>query len=234
MDGGKRALLAILMLGVVSCLLFAPLQAQRTTTEDPFVAVVVKVTQPVLIQRANADNLIPLKQDDRLYPGDRIVCGEGGRASIIFADTAVEIKLLPDTEVTFQGQRTNGGVVKRLFLQLGNLLTHVLRGEMEVVTPSCIASVKGTQWWTTVNRAAQTLVVVLEGNVEVQNRASGATELVGAGNTATSTPDGQLLIESTTNSDLPADSTGQQPGSLEIEFEDESGQSKTLHIEFDR
>jgi len=220
----------------VTGFLFSPLllTAQNPPAGDPFVAVVIKVAQPVLIQRADADEEAPLHRDARLYPGDRIVCGDGGRASLIFSDSAVELKLLPHTELVLQGRRTNGGVVKRLFLQIGRLLTEVVRGDMEVVTPTSVASVKGTRWWTTVETSARTIIVVLEGNVQLQNRTSGQVEIVSAGSTAVSTATGEIEIAPTKDSDLPEDSSDNEQGSLDIEFEDGSGESKTLHIEFNR
>ena len=223
---------AILCLGWLAFLPSA--YAQDRPAADPFVAVVARVTPPVLLQRAGADALSPLKQDDRLYPGDRVATQEGGHASIIFADNAVELKLIPNTELTIQGQRGSGGIVKRIYMEIGRLLTRVLEGEMEVVTPSCVASVKGTQWWTTVDRAQMTQVIVLEGEVMVENRSSGAVNLVSAGNTATSSPTGGQTVAPTQAQEIPQEPPGTDQGSLQIEFENDSGQSKTLYIDFDR
>jgi hypothetical protein len=208
--------------------------SQDRPAADPFVAVVARVTPPVLLQRAGADALVPLKQDDRLYPGDRVVSEEGGHASIIFADNAVELKLIPNTELTIQGQRGSNGIVKRMYMEIGRLLTRVLEGEMEVITPTCVASVKGTQWWTTVDRAQVTQVIVLEGEVTVENRSSGAINLVSAGNTATSSPTGGQTVAPTQAQEIPQAPPGSDQGSLQIEFESNSGQSKTLYIDFDR
>lgn len=210
------------------------LAAQTNQTADPFVAVVRKVTGPVRIQRAGAGQEVLLKADARLYPGDRLFCGKGGQASLIFSDSAVELKLSPDTELTLEGQRSQVGLIKRVFLHLGRLLTNVLRGDMEVVTPTSVASVKGTRWWTTVEATQLTRIVVLEGEVEVENRVSGQVETVSAGNTASSAAAGELEVAPSKDSDLPEDPSGSQQGSLDIEFENGSGESKTLRIEFDR
>jgi hypothetical protein len=211
-----------------------PVSAQVRTAADPFVAVVAKVTPSVLLQRADTDALQPLKQDDRLYPGDRLFAEENGYASIIFADNAVELKLLPNSELTFQGQRTNGGILKRLYLQLGRVLTRVSGGEMEVITPTCVASVKGTQWWTTIDRALITQVIVLEGEVTVENRSSGTVNVVSSGNTATSAPTGGQTVTPTQQQEVPQEPPGSGQGSMQIEYENGSGQTKSLNIEFDR
>lgn len=230
-----RRLKFLLALPVLTILaLPAVLAAQPAAAADPFVAVVTQISPLVTVQRANSDRAVPLKADDRLYPGDRIICGEGGRASLIFADTAVELKLLPDSELTLQGQRNNGSIVKRLYLRIGKLLTRVVRGDMEVVTPTCVASVKGTRWWTTVDRTEVTQVIVLEGEVKVQNRISGTTNLVGVGNTATSNPGGLQQVGPSPKDEIPSESTTPDKGSLEIDFNDGSGHTKTLQIDFDR
>ncbi len=216
----------------LTCLLPRCLEAQPSTSADPFVAVVLKVVPPVLMQRAGTNQQIPLQQDNRLYPGDRLAAGEGGQASIVFADNAVEIKLHSNSELIFQGQRSSSGLVKRLFLQIGNLLTEVLRGDMEVVTPTCVASVKGTQWWTTVDLSAQTAVIVLEGQVQVRNPVSGTVAQVSAGNTATSTLTGSLEVAPSDESQIPGGAQLEK-SSLDIEYQDGSGETKTLHIEFE-
>lgn len=206
----------------------AQLAAQNQADEDPFIAVVMKVTPPVQLRRADGEELVPLQRDDRLYPGDHIICGDGGYASLIFADSAVELKMYPNTELTMQGQRTSRNIIKRVFLPVGQLLSRVVSGDMGVVTPTAVASVKGTEWWTMVEPSTLTRVIVTEGQVNVEHRVTGETEVVSAGNTAVATPEGELEVSPTEESPEP------EHGSLDIEFEDDSGQKKTLHIEFDR
>jgi hypothetical protein len=218
----------------LSAYLAGTCEAQTAGAADAFVALVLRVKPPTLVQRNQSRQTVPLQQNDRLYPGDRVICGDGGQASIIFGDTAVEIKLTANSELIFQGQRTSDGITKRIFLQMGRMLTQVFRKDMEVVTPTCVASVKGTKWWTTVDRSQQTQVIVLEGEVRVENPISGIVEMVSAGNTATCDQTGSLKVAKTSSSEIPEESPGSQQGSLDIKFEDGSGQSRTLHIEFDR
>ncbi len=227
-----RSLLALII--VLGCLLRPSITgAQAQSGEDPFIAVVLKVTPPVQLRRADREEFVPLKMDDRVYPGDRIVCSEGGYASLIFADSAVELKLYPDTDLTMQGQRTSGSILKRIFLPIGQLLTKVTRGDMEVVTPTSVASVKGTEWWTFVDATTLTQIIVIEGRVQVEHRATDETEIVTGGTTAVTTPEGELKVNPTQEFEAPEE-PGEGKSNLEIEFEDESGQTKTLKIEFER
>ena len=214
-------------------LMVATAFSQQPADEDPFIAVVLKVTSIVQVQSSDKEELVSLKKDDRLYPGDRIVCGDDGYASLIFADTAVELKLYPNSDLTLQGARTSSSIVKRIFLPIGKLLLKVLRGDMEVVTPTSVASVKGTEWWTLVESAGLTKVIVLEGEVEVEHRETGETVVVEAGNTAVSTSAGELEVTPTDESEIPNQEV-EDRGTLDIEFQDGSGEIRTIHIEFEK
>ena len=226
---------SIIIMAVIACFWYPEqISAQNQADEDPYVAVVIKVTPPVQLRRSGTENLVPLERDVRLYPGDRIICQEGGFASLVFADNAVELKLYPNSEFNLEGQRTDRSIVKRVFLGIGRLLTKVTRGSMQVVTPTSVASVKGTEWWTMVDRTTLTQIVVLDGEVEVQHRATGETQVVGAGNTAVLTPEGVLEVEPTGEFEVPKEPGEPDQGSLEFEFEDASGERKTLRIEYNK
>lgn len=225
-----RSILALLI--ILSSLL-RPSISQAQSSDDPFIAVIQKVTQPVKLRRAGKEDIVDLKTDDRLYPGDRIVCEEGGFASLIFADSMAELKLYPGTDVTMQGQRTSSSIMKRIFLPIGQLLTKVTRGDMEVVTPTSVASVKGTEWWTLVDATTLTQIVVMEGSVQVEHRTTTETEVVTAGTTAVTTPEGELRINPTEDFQAPEEPR-EGKSQLEIEFEDRQGQKKTMKIEFEQ
>jgi hypothetical protein len=229
----RRIHTAVLVLLSVVCLVISA-TAQPTQPKDNYVAVVIKVTPPAMLTRSNAPKPIPLQKDVRLYPGDQIYCGENGFASMIFADNAVEQKILANTTITLQGTRTDQGVVKQIFLSIGRVLTSVFNSDMSVITPTSVASVKGTKWWTLVDSATKTEVMVVEGNVRVESRISGAVEIVSAGNTAYITPVGVINVSPSIENQIPSETQNGQQGSLEIEFQDAAGSTRTLQIDFDR
>ncbi len=225
----------LLLTVILGCLLVPSYpSAQDVSGEDPFIAVVLKVTPPVQVRRSDKEEFTPLSRDDRLYPGDRIVSAENGYASLLFADSAVELKLYPNSDLTLQGKRSNTSIIKRIFLPIGRLLSKVHRGDMEVVTPTSVASVKGTEWWTLVESSTLTRIIVIVGEVEVEHRTTGEKTMVSAGNTAVTTPAGELDVTPSEETEVPEESGEPDNGSLDIEFEDGSGQTKTLHIEFER
>ncbi|MCX6639349.1 MAG: FecR domain-containing protein [bacterium] len=208
--------------------------AQTPQAADNFVAVVVKVVPSVQLIHGVDQKSVPLQKDTRLYPGDQIICGDKGYVSLIFADNAVEQKLYPNTTITLQGQRGKTDVTKRIFLSIGRVLTRVLHGDMEIITPTSVASVKGTKWWTQVDTSNQTQIIVLEGNVKMQNRATGVEKIISAGNTAITTQAGGIQVTPSLDDEIPDESQSQDQGSLEIEFQDDSGSTRMLHIDFDR
>lgn len=230
-----KARLTLFVTVIWGCLLIPSCShAQNLSDEDPFIAVVLKVTPPVQIRRSDKEEFTSLSRDNRLYPGDRIVCGENGYASLLFADSAVELKLYPNSDLTLQGKRSSTSIIKRIFLPIGRLLSKVHRGDMEVVTPTSVASVKGTEWWTLVESSTLTRIIVIAGEVEVEHRTTGEKTLVSAGNTAVTTPAGELDVTPSKETEIPEEPGEPNNGSLEIEFEDGSGETKTLHIEFER
>ncbi len=202
--------------------------------DDQALAVVNKVSTQVQLRRSDREELVPLHVDDKLFPGDRIICGENGYASLMFIDTAAELKLYPNSDLTLQGKRDAEGIIKRIFLPVGKLLTKVLKGKAEVVTPTAVASVKGTKWWTLVGSVSETQVIVLEGEVQVQHRATEELVLVSYGNTAVSSSDGTLVVVQTDEETVPEESVDRERGDIEIEFEDDSGEKKTIHIEYEK
>ena len=209
-------------------------RAEVSPGEDLAIALVNKVSSQVHVRRSDREELVPLQVEDKLFPGDRIICGERGYASIMFIDTAAELKLFPNSDITLQGKRDAEGIVKRIFLPVGKLLTKVLKGKAEVVTPTAVASVKGTKWWTLVESADETQVIVLEGEVQVQHRATEEMVLVNHGHTGISSSDGALSVVLTREENIPDESIERESGKIEIEFEDESGEKKTIQVEFDK
>jgi ferric-dicitrate binding protein FerR (iron transport regulator) len=103
-----------------------------------------------------------------------------------------------------------------------------------VVTPTAVASVKGTKWWTVVESARETRVMVLEGDVQVQHRATEEVVLVSSGHTGISSSEGTLAVIKTDETMIPEESGELERGDIEIEFEDASGEKKTIHIEYEK
>jgi hypothetical protein len=195
------------------------------------IAVVVKASGEVTIQTAAGSADEALKQGMRLNDGDRIFTGEEGRAVMVYTDDRSQLKMLPNTELVIHARRTNERVDKEVALDLGTIWTKVTRqkGEFVISTPTSVASVKGTAWWTKLDGAGQTTIVTEEGRVGLKNLNTGDEIDVPMGSTGESY-DEKLVVHDT----IPDDVDDLERGELiRIELPITDGdQSRTLIIEY--
>ncbi|TKJ41754.1 hypothetical protein CEE37_04075 [candidate division LCP-89 bacterium B3_LCP] len=223
---------AIIILVMVTLAVSGDCQSQNEDNAEFHLATVLKVIPPVQVRHFDTEEFAELKQDDLIFPGDRIVCSDGGYAALLFSDSAVELKLFPNSELTLQGQSGEDGFLKRLFLPVGILWTKLFRGNLEVITPTSVASVKGTEWWTIVESTSQTRVVVIVGEVEVKHRITGISERAAENTTAITTPSGEIDLTPTEEFIPPKIPSVEKNQTLEIELEDSTGQKKTIIIKY--
>jgi ferric-dicitrate binding protein FerR (iron transport regulator) len=193
------------------------------------IAVIVKTQGKVTMTRLDADP-VEIKRGQRLQDGDKLVTGKKSFAALRFIDDASLVRVGENTVCTVHGQKSNNQVAKNIALEAGALLSRVrqLKGKFQVSTPTSVASVKGTEFIAEHKSNPGTYYFGEEGEVEVTNEAG--TMMLEAGFTvyvasATSMPE-----KWKTKSDEKPDFEGTVPPAdeFEIEFEDESGQKKTL------
>jgi len=224
-----------LLLGSVLLLtIFTNNRTVAANHKSDAIAFVAQLTPPVQIRRADREEFVLASKDDRLFPGDRIRCGKVGYANVIFIDSGVELILLPQTDLTLQGKEGDEGLIRRMFLNMGKLLTRVLNGELDVVTGTTVASVKGTTWWTMVDEDQTTTVYVLEGDVQVENRISGSSVVVSKSMKAVTDTEGSIQVQTFQESVLPEiPAIGPEQRQIEIDFENEEGNLKKVRIQFE-
>ena len=194
------------------------------------VAVVVKASGEVKLYR-EGDAEAALKTGMRLADGDRVRTGEEGRAVLVFTDDRSQLKLQPLTELTLHVDRGGDGVRKEVEMDLGTLWTQVSgQGSgFRVATPTSVASVKGTAWWTRVGGDGMTTVITEEGIVNLHNLRSNESRDVVMGYTGVSR-EGSVSLRETT----PADTGGLERGQLKtirIPVTD-GGEERVLIIEY--
>jgi ferric-dicitrate binding protein FerR (iron transport regulator) len=113
-----------------------------------------------------------LQTGDHIRPGQFIVTGPDGYALFKVADGST-FEVFPNSRVTF---RDNAGNWKDLLdLLLGRIKVHIQKwggqpNPNRVHTPTAIISVRGTVFDITVEDSDTTLVLVEEGQVEVEHR----------------------------------------------------------------
>jgi hypothetical protein len=221
--------LIFIMLTLSMCNLFA--------SADKAIALTMKVTGEVMHRKSGADKATPLKFGTPLDDGDWISTSEDGFAILIFADDKSQIKLRPNTEVVIKGKRdADANISKRIEMEIGEVFSKVKqqRGTLEIVTPTSVASVKGTEFWIIVNEDGTTEILTLEGLVELMNRVSGKTVDVSQGNTGTSDANGGNNVTPTGPSDTPPEpeSDMEIPEKIEIDVRDKDGRNRTIIIQY--
>ncbi len=194
------------------------------------VAVVVKSSgQVTLLREGESDSA--LQQGMRLADGDRVRTGEDGRAVLVFTDDRSQLKLQPQTELTLHVDRAGDGVRKEVEMDLGTLWTQVTGegGGFRVATPTSVASVKGTAWWTRVGGAGETTVITEEGIVNLRNLRSNESRDVVMGFTGVS-QGGDVNLRETTGADT-GDLERGQLKTIRIPVSD-GGEERVLIIEY--
>lgn len=211
-------------------LLLALLLAGLASAANESIALVVKASGEA-VKVASDKSESPLNTGMRLNDGDRLRTGADGRVVLIFTDDKSQLKLVPDTRIVLKGNRQGRAVEKEVEMELGTLWTRVSRGNtgLRIATPTSVASVKGTAWWTKVFEGGRTEVITEEGIVNLLSKESGEDVDVGLGQTGSSDPNGAEVGPTDTE-----DLEGLERGTLKtitIPLE-EDGQRRTLTIEY--
>ncbi len=218
--------LVILLSGVLT----QPLMASEK------IAVATKVTGIVEFERGDI-GFLKMKPGVILEVGDRIRTGKNGFAAIIFIDDKSALKVKENTEMVIKGYRSTEAISKKINLDGGTMRAQVSKqrqGDFIVQTSVSVASVKGTDFWMISNAQSGDQVIGLDGFVTFINLITGDSIDVTGGITGLSTSDGSIQAFKTDPAMVPTDPTGSlnQPSKFEIEFQNPSGKTKSLILEY--
>ncbi|MCF6237541.1 MAG: FecR family protein, partial [Candidatus Marinimicrobia bacterium] len=123
-------------------------------------------------------------------------------------DDKSQVKLRENTEVAVGLVEDYGSSSYRVRLEYGQALTKYAKGadfEFQLHTPTSVASIKGTEFWTITDPETGDQVIVLEGVVDVMNNLTGMMSTAGAGETVTSGTDGYIESGVTPEGTIPED-----------------------------
>lgn len=174
-------------------LLFGVASAQAATES---IAIALSVHGTVEVNEG-PDQWAPLAFGAVLNDSDQVRTGADGFLALAFTDDGTQIKLRPNTSVMLGATRAeNIALAKKVSLQVGELLSDVKqqKGTMEVETPTSVASVKGTEFWTLVDGSGGTTIITTEGLVGLYNIISGTSMDVPAGQYGTSSASGRISV----------------------------------------
>lgn len=193
------------------------------------IAFVLKVVGIANIKTANAD-WAPLKKGSRVNSGDRIRTQDNALVSLVFLDDKTMMKIRANSDVEIKGEKKEKGVSKELYVSVGELWSKVTPhgAGYRVETPSGVAAVKGTEFYTVVDNLGQTFIFGVEGLVQLLNELGEV--LVGKGQMGFAKKGDKP--SSSSSGQIPDWALADEEQDLNIEFQNSEGQKKTLKIRF--
>jgi len=139
-----------------------------------------------------------LKISDKLFNGDEVETKAQSYAAIQFEDKSSIIKLFPNTILNIHTEKSGKKYNKKSLLKMGELWAKVEKGsgKFEIETPTTVASVKGTEFIINVARDGKTELLTIKGEVLFQNKKTGVSQSVTAGQRGIISRDQPIQIES--------------------------------------
>ena len=142
---------------------------------------------------------------ESLFNQDLIKTGKDGFTKFVYLDDGSAIKIHKNSEVYIQGDIDKRKIIKQINISTGKLKLDIENqqlAEFKIVTPTSVASIKGTRFWVDVNGKKGDVFHGLSGIVEITNNITGNKIELTENTTATSLPDGTLEIKKTINREL--------------------------------
>tara|TARA_Y100001970_G_scaffold279579_1_gene387175 strand:- start:17 stop:787 length:771 start_codon:yes stop_codon:yes gene_type:complete len=159
-----------------------------------------------------------------LYGDDRIRTGDSGFSVYRYLDDASSIKILKNSDIRIEGRVKSRNIIKNVEVNNGILNFNIDKqadAGFTIVTPTSIATVKGTDFWLICNGPEGDKFFGVEGSVEIKNIESGRVVLLNEDAIVLSTSNGNILSQNMTTQDLE-----------QIEdLEEESGDYNNLDID---
>jgi hypothetical protein len=188
------------------------------------IAIVLKMTGTARV-KSGQSNWENLQKGHRLQDGDRVRTGAETLVALVFTDDKSMMKIRSNSEVVFSGERQEKGILKRLSLNVGQMWAKVnpSGAGFRIETPSGVAAVKGTEFYTLVDELGNTMVIGIKGLLELFNQLGSI--MVGEGQTGRMSKTNAPTVETTESYDDWAQIGGDEK-SLSIEFDSEDGTTK--------
>ncbi|HOZ00366.1 MAG TPA: FecR family protein [Candidatus Syntrophosphaera sp.] len=194
------------------------------------------------LQILRASRSIKYKNGELLLNNDEVKTGSEAFAAIKYLDGGAIVKVFPSSIIKLAAKKQGKTLDKNTSLNQGSLYSKVnnkIKGNYQVETPTTVASVKGTGFLTKYTEDRKTIVIVLEGVVEVQHKESGKRTTTNAGFTTVISENGDLDTHPTTEVELSQEerteinTTDQQDQkTMKIQVIDENGNLKYIEITY--
>ncbi|MBH31598.1 MAG: hypothetical protein CMG71_06370 [Candidatus Marinimicrobia bacterium] len=196
------------------CLNLTALTAQET------IARVTKMRGEVKIKGLTSASFLPAKPGAAISSGDILNVGAESFCMVIYLDDKSVLKIREDTQFQFMDTENT----RTVDIEFGKILSDVKqekKKDFRVETPVSVASVKGTQFWSVINRMGFDKFYGLEGVLDVFNSVSGQSVTLGPGEMTLSTGTGQVLTTPADPEEVPEDPEVEMDQEVEPEPEQE-------------
>lgn len=194
------------------------------------IGIVKKAKGAVSIKSAETGKTSTLKRGGRLYSGDKIITGKKSYAAVKFIDDGSLIRIRPNSTCTINGKKEKNSIAKNIYVEVGTIFSKITRqkSHFRVSTPTSVASVKGTAFWTKQEFKGGTYYFGEEGMFEISNKAGAA--LVKGGETGyVSGPNSKPIVRKTKPGEKPTfGEDEEQIDDFEFEFKNSEGDTKNL------
>ena len=154
---------------------------------------------------SSKDSSSNLEMSKSLFNQDQILTGLNGFTKVIYLDDGSTIKIHRESEVYIQGSIKNRRIIKQINITQGKMKFAINPQEstdFRVVTPTSIATIKGTRFWVDCRGEDGDSFIGLTGKVEVENAESGQIIELEPNTTVNSSPNGSLILIPTQPLDL--------------------------------
>ncbi|MAI88710.1 MAG: hypothetical protein CMF98_06640 [Candidatus Marinimicrobia bacterium] len=228
----KSNLMKIFLINFV--LLFLCLNSQPNSS----IAVLSKVKGEVSVKN-NSDfkDFIKVNPGYIFKDGDHVKTGINSFAVLIYLDDKSMVKLKSSTSLVINGIKDGNGINKNLNLNNGaikSIINKQKKGEFKVTSPTSVASVKGTSFWSVTNFDQGDTFFNEEGIVEIKNLISGEIIDLLENQTGVSLSSGLINISQTIQSEIPIDEDSGEnvPQELRIILTGPNQEQKILIIKY--
>ena len=121
---------------------------------------------------SNNKNIKKLNVSESLFNQDLIETGKDGFTKFVYLDDGSVIKIHKNSEIYVQGDVNKRKIIKQINISTGKLKLDIKNqklSEFKIMTPTSVASIKGTRFWVDVNGEQGDSFHGLSGIVEITN-----------------------------------------------------------------
>lgn len=195
----KKQIIIILAILLIGSVLFANTVAVLSSSKGK-------------VELSRNNKKVKFKNGELLNDLDVLKTGAESFATYKYIDASSTVKLFANSIATIKATKEGDKLSKTVNVRKGSVYTKITpgTGAFKVQTPTTVASVKGTDFLTTVAGDGTSTFNVFNGEVEIEIPGKDGTHSVGAGQTGTVAPDGSFDLENTPENTPPDEGDGEE------------------------